>query len=374
MIRETRCACLRSTAARPLSKYALFDADEGGEKPLARGLVERIGTAVKDHAAAVDAVFTELSRSNLSSPEVVGHRVVHGGANRSAPALVDEALLVSLRELIPFAPLHLPAELDAMRAAAERWPGHPQVACFDTAFHSTLSPVAQRYALPEDLFTSGVRRYGFHGLSYEYVVDAVGPRELGRAVLAHLGSGASMVSVLDGRAVDTTMGFTPSGGLVMATRAGDIDPGLVVYLARQGYDAQALDRLVNNRAGMLALDGSTADVRELLSRRGTDPRAALALDVFVWSARKWLGAMVATIGGIDTLVFTGGIGEHAVSIRTMIASGLEYLGIHLDDSRNAQGDAVVSRDDSPCRVRVVRTDEERMVARHARRVATTRTA
>ncbi len=355
-------------------KYALFDADEGGEKPLARGLVERIGTAVKDHAAAVDAVFTELSRSNLSSPEVVGHRVVHGGANQSAPALVDEALLVSLRELIPFAPLHLPAELDAMRAAAERWPGHPQVACFDTAFHSTLSPVAQRYALPEDLFTSGVRRYGFHGLSYEYVVDAVGPRELGRAVLAHLGSGASMVSVLDGRAVDTTMGFTPSGGLVMATRAGDIDPGLVVYLARQGYDAQALDRLVNNRAGMLALDGSTADVRELLSRRGTDPRAALALDVFVWSARKWLGAMVATIGGIDTLVFTGGIGEHAVSIRTMIASGLEYLGIHLDDSRNAQGDAVVSRDDSPCRVRVVRTDEERMVARHARRVATTRTA
>ena len=224
--------------------------------------------------------------------------------------------------------------------------GDPQVACFDTAFHSTLSPVAQRYALPEDLFTSGVRRYGFHGLSYEYVVDAVGPRELGRAVLAHLGSGASMVSVLDGRAVDTTMGFTPSGGLVMATRAGDIDPGLVVYLARQGYDAQALDRLVNNRAGMLALDGSTADVRELLSRRGTNPRAALALDVFVWSARKWLGAMVATIGGIDTLVFTGGIGEHAVSIRTMIASGLEYLGIHLDDSRNAQGDAVVSRDDS----------------------------
>ncbi|HXN33772.1 MAG TPA: acetate/propionate family kinase [Polyangiaceae bacterium] len=349
-------------------KYALFEAEEADERPVARGAVERIGEAVPDHAAAVDAVFAEMSSKGRPPPDVVGHRVVHGGATRSTPALVDEALLASLRDLVPFAPLHLPAEIRAMRAVAERWPGRPQVACFDTAFHRTIPAVAQRYALPENLFDAGVRRYGFHGLSYEYVVATVGARGLGRAVLAHLGSGASMVAVCDGRAVDTTMGFTPSGGLVMATRAGDLDPGLFVYLVGQGYDARSIDELVNNRAGMLALSGSTGDVRELLARRDRDPRAALALDVFAWNARKWVGAMAATIGGIETLVFTGGIGENAAPVRAAIAAGLEHLGVLLDDTRNARGDAVVSRDGARCRVRVVRTDEERIVARHARRL------
>ncbi len=355
-------------------KYGLFEAKATEEKALLRGNVERIGEAVKNHAAAVDTVFAELSRKNLPPPEVVGHRVVHGGVDRSAPALVDDALLAMLQGLIPFAPLHLPAEIEAMRAVAARWPGRPQVACFDTAFHSTLPMVAKRYAVPDDLFATGVRRYGFHGLSYEYVVATIGARDLGRAVLAHLGSGASMVAVRDGLAVDTTMGFTPSGGLVMATRAGDIDPGLLIYLVRQGYDARALDVLFNNRAGMLALSGSTGDVRELLARRETDPRAALALDVFVWNARKWLGAMVATIGGIDTLVFTGGIGEHAAPVRAAIATGFEYLGVRLDSGRNERGDAVVSPDGAACRVRVVPTDEERVVVRHARRVAGTKTS
>jgi acetate kinase len=350
-------------------KYALFEASELDEQPVARGVVERIGEAVRDHAAAVDAVFGELAGKSTLPPDVVGHRVVHGGASRSAPALVDDALLSSLRELVPFAPLHLPAEIQAMRAVAERWPGRPQVACFDTAFHSTLSEVAQRYALPDKLHDAGVRRYGFHGLSYEYVVGTIGARDLGRAVLAHLGSGASMAAVRDGRAVDTTMGFTPSGGLVMATRTGDVDPGLLVYLVRQGYDAGALDDLVNNRGGMLALSGSTADVRELLAGRDRDPRAALALDVFAWNARKWIGAMAASLGGMDTLVFTGGIGEHAAPVRAAIAAGLEHLGVRLDDVRNARGDAFVSREGATCRVRVVHTDEERMVARHARRMA-----
>ncbi len=349
-------------------KYALFEAEDAEERPIGRGVVERIGEVVPDHAAAIDAVFAEISRGGDFSPEVVGHRVVHGGAARSAPALVDEALLASLRELVPFAPLHLPAEIMAMRAVAERWPGRPQVACFDTAFHSTIPAVAHRYALPENLFDQGVRRYGFHGLSYEYVVAAVGADDLGRSVLAHLGGGASMVAVRDGRAVDTTMGFTPSGGLVMATRAGDLDPGLFVYLVAHGYDAGSLDDLMNHRGGMLALSGSTADVQELLVRRSSDPRAALALDVFAWNARKWVGAMAASVGGIDTLVFTGGIGEHAAPVRASIASGLEHLGVRLDDARNARGDAIISQDGSPCRVRVIRTDEERMVARHARRL------
>jgi acetate kinase len=334
-----------------------------------RGNVDRIGEAIPDHAAAVHAALDELARKKLSPPDVVGHRVVHGGVLHSAPALVDAALLATLGELVPFAPLHLPAELSAIRAVTERWPDRPQVACFDTAFHRTLSEVAQRYALAGHLYEAGVRRYGFHGLSYEYIVATVGARDLGRAVIAHLGSGASMVAVRDGRAVDTTMGFTPSGGLVMGTRPGDLDPGLFVYLVAQGRDAHALDDLVNRAGGLRALSGGTSDVRELLARRDRDPPAALALDVFVWNAKKWIGAMAATLGGIETLVFTGGIGENSPPLRKELSLGLEHLGVRLDDARNARNDAVVSSRDAPCKVLVVRTDEERMVARHARRIA-----
>jgi acetate kinase len=351
-------------------KYALFEGDEPDDRAALRGNVERIGDAVPDHAAAVHAVLDELAQKKLSAPDVVGHRVVHGGASHSAPALVDAALLASLDALVPFAPLHLPPELSAIRAVAERWPDRPQVACFDTAFHRTLSEVAQRYALAQDLYEAGVRRYGFHGLSYEYVVASVGARELGRAVIAHLGSGASMVAVCDGRAVDTTMGFTPSGGLVMGTRPGDLDPGLLVYLVAQGRDARALDDLVNHHAGLLALSGGTSDVRELLARRDRDPAAAMALDVFVWNAKKWIGAMAATLGGIDSLVFTGGIGENSPRIRQEVARGLEHLGVRLDDARNGRNDAVVSVSSAGYKVRVlvVRTDEECMVARHAARM------
>jgi acetate kinase len=350
-------------------KYALFEAEDSQEREVARGMVDRIGEDVADHAAAVRSALSELAGKHPPLPDVIGHRVVHGGAKHSAPALVDQSLLASLGELVPFAPLHLPVEMSAMNAVAAVWPGRPQVACFDTAFHRTLPEVAQRYALPERFFTAGVRRYGFHGLSYEYLVASVGARELGRAVLAHLGAGASMAAVRDGRAVDTTMGFTPAGGLVMATRAGDLDPGLIVHLVRQGYDADALDDLVNHRSGLLGVSGTTSDVRELLALRDRDARAKLALDVFTWSARKWVGAMTATLGGIDTLVFTGGIGEHASQVRAAIAEGLEHLGIRLDEDRNARSDPVISAQGAPCMVRVVHTDEECMVARHARRVA-----
>jgi acetate kinase len=350
-------------------KYAFFETDDTHERAVARGTVERIGQDVADHAAAVRSAISDLAGKHIPPPDVIGHRVVHGGAAHSAPALVDHSLLASLADLVPFAPLHLPAEMSAMHAVAAVWPDRPQVACFDTAFHRSLPEVAQRYALPEDPSLAGVRRYGFHGLSYEYVVASVGASELGRAVLAHLGAGASMAAVRDGRAVDTTMGFTPTGGLVMATRAGDLDPGLIVYLVKQGYDARALDELVNRRSGMFALSGATADVRELLARRDRDARAKLALDVFAWSARKWVGAMTATLGGIDTLVFTGGIGEHASEVRAAIAEGLGHLGVQLDEERNARSGAVISVEGARCAVRIVHPDEERMVARHARRVA-----
>jgi acetate kinase len=348
-------------------KYAMFDVAESVEREIARGSVERIGQAVPDHGCAVHSLLDDLDKSG-HPPDVVGHRVVHGGVRHSAPTFVDDALLVELDGLVPFAPLHLPAEILAIRAVTERWRSLRQVACFDTAFHRTLSEVAQRYAVPEAIHAAGVRRYGFHGLSYEFVVATLGA-ELGRAVVAHLGSGASMAAVRDGRSVDTTMGFTPSGGLVMATRLGDVDPGLLMYLARHGYDTRALGELVDEHSGLLGLSGTTADVRDLLARRDADPRARLALDVFAWSARKWVGAMAAALGGIDTLVFTGGIGQHAAPVRAEIARGLEHLGVRIDDARNGRGDAVISPDASPCVVRVVATDEERMVARHAARLA-----
>jgi acetate kinase len=231
-----------------------------------------------------------------------------------------------------------------------------------------MPEVAQRYALPASLHDAGVRRYGFHGISYEFVVESLGAQRLGRTIIAHLGSGASMVAVRDGRSLDTTMGFTPTAGLVMGTRSGDLDPGLLVYLlAHGGYDAERLERLVNHDAGLAALSGTTSNMQRLLDLRASDPRAALAVDVFCYQARKWVGALTATLGGLDTLVFTGGIGARAPAVRQQICSGLEHLGVVLDAAKNAAGDAVVSAG-SACIVRVLATDEERMLARRTRRV------
>ena len=272
---------------------------------------------------------------------------------------------------MPFAPLHLPAELSAIAAARRHFGDVPQVACFDTAFHHTLPAVARRYALPSSLYDAGVRRYGFHGLSYESVVASLGAPTLGRAVIAHLGSGASMVAIRDGKSIDTTMGFTPAGGLVMGTRPGDLDPGLLVYLLEHaGYDARSLARLVDHEAGLLALSGSSADMQQLLATRATDARAALAVDVFCHHARKWIGALATTLGGLDTLVFTGGIGEHAPEVRAEICRGLEHLGVSLDAACNERSEAIVSASTSACVTRVARADEERVIARETRRLTT----
>jgi len=358
-------------------KHALFECEGKHERVVQRGSVERIGERVPDHVTAVLQVMDELQQKGLR-PDAVGHRLVHGGPRHSGPELLDDTLRAALEELVPFAPLHLPAELSSVQAVRLRWPDVPQVACFDTAFHRTLSTVARRYPVPDELVASGIERYGFHGLSYEYVVAEVGAQALGRALIAHLGSGASMAAVRDGLSVDTTMGFSPAGGLVMGTRMGDIDPGLLVYLLRHGYHADKLAALINHQAGLLAVSGTSADVRQLLARRAEDGRAALAIDVFTWSARKWVGALTATLGGLDTLVFTGGIGEHAAAVRSEIGTGLEYLGVSIDAERNARADhyvrdvdassSVVSHDGAACRVLVVRTDEERMIARHTQRV------
>ncbi|HEY6459882.1 MAG TPA: acetate/propionate family kinase [Polyangiaceae bacterium] len=346
-------------------KYALFAVDADGERAVQRGGVDRIGSRVPTHAVAVDEALAALEKATLPVPDAVSHRIVFGGTKHRAPALADETMLADLRALVVLAPLHLPPEIEAIDAVARRWPSVPQVACFDTAFHATLPEAAWRYALPAGIGPD-VRRYGFHGISCEYVVATLGAAARGRVIVAHLGSGASLTAVKDGASIDTTMGFTPLGGLVMGTRPGDLDPGVVLHLLRSGYDAERLQRLFDVDSGLRALSETTADVRDLLARRATDPRAALALDVFCFSARRWVGAMAASLGGLDTLVFTGGIGEHAAEVRSAIARGLEHLGIRLDVERNARGDTLVSADGGPCTVRVIATDEERMLARHAR--------
>jgi acetate kinase len=322
-------------------KYAVFD----GERAVARGALDRIGVGgVADHAAAVHAVLDVLP----ATPRAIGHRLVHGGA-RLEPTLIDAPLLAELAAVVPLAPLHLPAELRAIDAVRARYGDLPQVACFDTAFHRTLPELARRLPLPKALHDAGVRRYGFHGLSYEYLADALSPAQQRRAIFAHLGNGASMVAVRDGCAIDTTMAFTPAGGLVMGTRPGDLDPGIAVYLLDHlGFDARSLDHLINEEAGLIALSETTSDMRQLLELRGTDARAALAVDMFCYRARMWIGALAAALGGLDTLVFTGGIGEHAPAVRAQICDGLAHLAI---------GETLT-----------MATDEERMISRHTRRV------
>jgi acetate kinase len=342
-------------------KTALFGVDAAGERVLGR---TEHPVESGDYRAALDAALASFDDQGLPAPGAAGHRVVHGGPRFSEPALVDDDVLSDLRELVPFAPLHMPAAIAAIEALRARW-DIPQVACFDTAFHRHMPELAQRLPLPDTFWDVGVRRYGFHGLSYEYIVGALGAEQLGRAVIAHLGNGASMVAVHHGQSVDTTMGFTPAGGLIMSTRSGDLDPGVPVYLLReQGYDADRLEELVDRDAGLVALSGSTSDMQTLLERREQDQRAALAVDAFCYQARKHVGALAAVLGGLDTLVFTGGIGEKAAVVRDGMCDGLEHLGIELDDAANAGHAAVISAPGAACAVRVERTDEDLVIARH----------
>jgi acetate kinase len=327
-----------------------------------------------DHEAALHALFDWLAANDtLGQVTAVGHRVVHGGSRFSAPQRVDAKLIAALEALVPLAPEHMPQAIAAISAIARALPRVPQVVCFDTAFHATLPPRARLLPLPRALADEGIVRYGFHGLSYEYLVAqlrAIDPaRAGGRAILAHLGNGASMAAVRDGQCIDTSMGFTPAGGLVMGTRSGDLDPGVLVYLLEsKGLAPRALDRLVNASSGLVGISGTTSDVRALLDRRSADPRAALALDIFCYQARKYIGAYAAALGGLDTLVFAGGIGEHAPEVRLEICADLEFAGIRLDPSRNAANDSVISAPDSRVVVRVIATDEDAMIARHTQRL------
>ncbi len=329
-----------------------------------------------DHAAALDALLGRLRDRGLDRDDVlaaVGHRIVHGGDRHREPQMLAPGVVADLRSLVPLDPNHLPQAIAAIEAVARAYPAVPQVVCFDTAFHGRMPRVARLYALPRDLAEEGVVRYGFHGLSYEYVMDELRKvdREAydGRVVVAHLGNGASMAAVKEGVGVDTTMGFTPTGGLLMGTRSGDLDPGVVLFLLEQrGLTPPEVADLVNKRAGLLGVSGTTSDMRELLDREANDPRAAEAVELFCYQAKKFLGALAAALGGLDALVFTGGIGEHSATVRGRICEGLGFLGVRLDPEANASHAPVISGDDAAVSVRVVPTDEDLMVARHTRRL------
>jgi acetate kinase len=364
-------------------RFALFG-QAARPKRLLSGKIDRIGTArpvftVSETAHGsptrielgsadrpLDALLDWLA-AHAAQVEVIGHRVVHG-MQRAHPEKVTPGLLRDLKRMVSQDPEHLPREIALIEECSARFPQLPQVACFDTAFHRTMPTVATLLAIPRRYRAKGVQRYGFHGLSYTYLMQELGRQgdpaaARGRVILAHLGSGASLAAVRDGSSIDTSMGFTPAAGLPMSTRSGDLDPGVMTYLAEsEALDGTALERMVNHESGLLGVSESSPDIRDLLAREAEDARAAEALALFCYQAKKWIGAFAAALGGLDTLVFAGGIGENSAPIRARICAGLEFLGIELSPARNAAGESKISQDSSRVAVRVIPTDEESVIA------------
>ena len=369
-------------------KFALFE--EGAEFPiLFRGQIEKLGVAPRltvkdaadqqlveqtwsaeelDHRSATTLILeTAVRLLGGRRVKAVGHRVVHGGTEFASPVLVDAAVLVSLTGLCPLAPLHQPHNLAAIEAIAVAAPDMPQIACFDTAFHQTQAAIAQMFALPREMNEAGIRRYGFHGLSYEYIamrlMELAPDTANGRVIVALLGNGSSLCAMVDGRSVATTMGFTAVDGLMMGTRCGSLDPGVLIYLMdERGMDARALEDLVYRRSGLAGVSGLSSDMRTL--RDTNDPAASVATDLFVYRINREIGSMVAGAGGIDAIVFTGGIGQNDAATRAEIAAGCNWLGLELDPKLNQAGATKISGAGSKVDAFVIPTDEEQMIARH----------
>jgi acetate kinase len=350
-------------------RFALF-ATGARQLRLMDEKIERIGSEAAGVTA--DRLVQKLKeQSSIAAPDAIGHRVVHGMLH-TQPERVTPDLLEELRRITPYDPEHLPREIALIEALQNRFPNVPQVACFDTAFHRQMPAVATLLPIPRRYAAKGVQRYGFHGLSYTFLLGELArlgdPAAVrGRVILAHLGSGASLAAVLDGRGIDTSMGFTPAAGLVMGTRSGDLDPGLMSYLAlTESMTASQFQTLVNHESGLIGMSESSADVRDLLEREGADVRAHEAIDLFCYQAKKWMGAFAAALGGVDTLVFAGGIGENSAPVRRRICDGLQFLGIEIDDTLNQQHAARIST--GAVAVRVIRTDEESVIADLTRRL------
>jgi acetate kinase len=322
-----------------------------------------------DHKSAASFLIDWFEAQNaFASVKAVGHRVVHG-MTHSEPEQITAELIDELHRITPYDPDHMPREIELIRAFRECYPNLPQVACFDTAFHRTMPRVAKLLPIPRRYEARGVQRYGFHGLSYSYLMEELArigdpAATKGRVILAHLGNGASLAAVRQGKSIDTSMGFTPAAGLVMSVRSGDLDPGLLSFMARtERMTASQFDRMVNHESGLLGVSETSSDLRDLLAHEDDDVRAAEALALFCYQTKKWIGSFAAALGGLDTLVFAGGIGENAALVRTRICDGLGFLGIELNKARNAENAGVISTDASRTTVRVIHTDEERMIAK-----------
>jgi len=377
-------------------RFALYDAARESTRLLA-GKLDRIGLAGTtlaiddprkaaapaaqsvtasgtDHGSAAVWLLDRLSAEPLFATVIgVGHRVVHG-MQHSQPERITPALLDELKAITPYDPEHLPREIELIEKIAGLKPEWPQVACFDTAFHRSMPPVATLLPIPRRYFAKGVQRYGFHGLSYTFLMKKLasldeGVASRGRVILAHLGNGASLAAVQGGRSIDTSMGFTPASGIMMSTRSGDLDPGITGFLAlTESMDARAFESMVSHESGLLGVSETGSDVRDLLAREAQDPRAAEAVELFCYQVRKCIGSFAAALGGVDALVFAGGIGENAAQIRARICAPLGFLGIALDAARNARGlaaerdEALISTDTGRVAVRVIRTDEEAVIA------------
>jgi acetate kinase len=383
-------AVLTLNAGSSSLKFARFETDGTGLMLVSRGQIEGIGTApyflAKDPSGAVlaekswpegeaqthEALLNTLlhwveEQRGVDALTAVGHRVVHGGSDHDQPVRVTDDLLQELDRLTPLAPLHQPHSLSPIRAICSLRPGLPQVACFDTAFHHRMPPIAARLALPREYEAEGIRRYGFHGLSYEYIArhlrETAPDLASGRVIVAHLGNGASLCAMRDGRSMDTTMGFTALDGLVMGTRCGTLDPGVILYLEQErGMSAEQVEDLLYRRSGLLGVSGISSDVRTLLASQ--EPRAREAIELFVFRIGREAWAMAGSMGGLDGFVFTAGIGEHAAAIRAAVCERLAWIGVALDADANERGAGRISTKESRVEVRIVPTDEEVMIARH----------
>jgi acetate kinase len=370
-------------------KFAVFDSADPPQRILT-GQVERIGNPdaqlvakragtqaedrrpiqAKNHHNAAESIAAYIhERLGGDVVSAIGHRVVHGGLHLLDHCLITPDIIAELRRNQPLDVTHLPREIALIEAFAKSFPGRPQIACFDTAFHRDMPTMAKLLPIPRKFTDAGIRRFGFHGLSYTYLMNqlvtiADADAANGRIILAHLGSGASMAAVRGGKPIDTTMAFTPTAGLVMGTRPGDLDPGLLVYLMKEEkLSAEEMDDFISSRCGLLGISQTSADMRDLIVSRNTDPRAADAVNLFCYQAKKHLCALVSTLGGVDTIVFAGGIGEHAPEVRAAICEGLDFLELRLDASKNARGEKIISANQSRVNIRIIPTDEEIVIAR-----------
>ncbi len=369
-------------------KFALYEMEES-LKQLFYGEIENIGTK-KAVLNLIDAINNKKNSININtgdydesvnhfidwlelqdgftSVKAIGHRIVHG-MQHTAPEKITAKLLDELKQIYPYDPEHLPGGIKLIEIFAKRYPALVQVACFDTSFHTTMPVVAKLLPIPVKYFAKGIQRYGFHGLSYAYLMqelERIAGKETvkGKIILAHLGNGASLAAVKEGKCIDTSMGFTPASGLVMGTRTGDLDPGVAWYLMEvEKLTPQQFNNLINHDSGLLGISETSSDMRELIKSKNTDTRAADAFNLFCYHAKKYIGAYTAALEGLNTLVFSGGIGEHSPEVRSQVCDGLEFLGIELDELKNRNNEAIISADKSKISVRVMQTNEQLMIAR-----------